>query len=92
MPVASWAMARADANANSGKQRVACEFSWLLRVIDHEAVLLDPNLFSGLVPRPVVLLERRSGRQTGLRRQTSDKLLRQAAGVALLSSREKLIG
>jgi hypothetical protein len=36
------------------RQRVACGFSWLLRVIDHEAVLLDPNLFSSLVHRSVV--------------------------------------
>jgi hypothetical protein len=51
---------------NLGKQRVACGcgFSWLLRVIDHEAVLLDPKLFSGLVPRPLVLLKRRFGRRT----------------------------
>jgi hypothetical protein len=25
--------------ANLGKQRVVCGFSWLLRVVDHEAVL-----------------------------------------------------
>jgi hypothetical protein len=30
-----------EACANMGKQRVLCGFSWLLRVIDHEAVLLD---------------------------------------------------
>jgi hypothetical protein len=63
--------------ANLGKQRVACGFSWLLRVIDHEAVLLDPNLFSSLVHRSVVLLKRRFGRH------------RQASGG---SSREKMIG
>jgi hypothetical protein len=28
-----------DAGVNSGKHRVVCGFSWLLRVIDHEAVL-----------------------------------------------------
>jgi hypothetical protein len=35
-----------DARANLGKHRVVCGFSWLLRVIDHEAVLMDPKLFS----------------------------------------------
>jgi hypothetical protein len=49
-----------DAHANLGKQRVACGFTWLLRVIDHETDLLDPKLFSSLVPRLVVLLKRRS--------------------------------
>jgi hypothetical protein len=53
--------------ANLRKQRVVCGFSWLLRVTDHEAVLLIPNLFSSLVPRSVVLLKRRSGRQTSSR-------------------------
>ena len=54
-----------EAYANLGKQRVACGFLWLLlRVIDHEAALLDPKLFSGLVRRSVVLLKRRCGRQT----------------------------
>jgi hypothetical protein len=36
------------------KQRVACGFSWLLRVIDHEAVLMDPKLFSSWVHRSLV--------------------------------------
>jgi hypothetical protein len=44
--------------------RVVCGFSWLLRVIDHEAVLMDPKLFSSWVHRSVVLLKRRFGRQT----------------------------
>jgi hypothetical protein len=35
----------------------------LLRVIDHEAVLMDPKLFSSWVHRSVVLLKRRFGRQ-----------------------------
>jgi hypothetical protein len=39
-------------------------FSWLLRVIDHEAVLMDPKLFSSWVHRLVVLLKRGFGRQT----------------------------
>jgi hypothetical protein len=46
-----------------GKQRAVCGFSWLLRVIDHEAVLMDPKLFSSWVHRSVVLLKRRFGRQ-----------------------------
>jgi hypothetical protein len=46
----------------------------LLQVIDHKAVLLDPNLFSSLVPRPVVLLKRRVfGRQTSSRWRFSRK-------------------
>jgi hypothetical protein len=28
---------------------LVCGFSWLLRVIDHEAVLMDPKLFSSWV-------------------------------------------
>jgi hypothetical protein len=57
-----------DACENLGKHRVVCGFSWLLRVIDHEAVLLwDPKLFSSWVHRSVVLLKRRSGRQTSSR-------------------------
>jgi hypothetical protein len=67
-----------DACTNLGKQRVVCGVSWLLRVIDHEAVLLDPKLFSSLVHRSVVLLKRAEGLDG-----------RQAAGG---SSREKLIG
>jgi hypothetical protein len=63
-----------EACANLGKQRVLCGFSWLLRVIDHEAVLLDPKLFSSLVPRPVVLLKRRPGRQTSSRWLFSRKM------------------
>jgi hypothetical protein len=39
-----------DACVDLGKHRVVCGFSWLLRVIDHEAVLIDPKLFSSLVP------------------------------------------
>jgi hypothetical protein len=49
-----------DACANLGKHRVVCGFSWLLRVIDHEAVLMDPELFSSRVHRSVVLLKRRT--------------------------------
>jgi hypothetical protein len=59
--------------ANLGKQRVACGISWLLRVIDHEAVLVDPKLFSILVHRSVVLLKRRFGRQTSSRWRFSRK-------------------
>ena len=40
-----------DACVNLGKHRVVCGFSWLLRVIDHEAVLMDPKLFSSWVYR-----------------------------------------
>jgi hypothetical protein len=36
-------------------------------VIDHEAVLVDPKLFSSWVRRSVVLLKRRFGRQTSSR-------------------------
>jgi hypothetical protein len=32
-----------DACANLGKHRVVCGVSWLLRVIDHEAVLMEPK-------------------------------------------------
>jgi hypothetical protein len=53
-----------DACVNLGKHRVVCGFSWLLRVIDHEAVLMDPKLFWSWVHRLVVLLKRRFGRQT----------------------------
>ena len=56
-----------DACVNLGKHRVVCGFSWLLRVIDHEAVLMDPKLFSSWVHRLVVLLKRRFGRQTSSR-------------------------
>jgi hypothetical protein len=35
--------------------RVVCGFSWLLRVTDHEAVLMDPKLFSSWVHRSVGL-------------------------------------
>jgi hypothetical protein len=67
-----------DARENLGKHRVVCGFSWLLRVIGHEAVLMDPNLFSSWVHRSVVLL-------------SETKVLdgRQAAGGA---SRKKMIG
>ena len=44
-----------DACVNLGKHRVVCGFSWLLRVIDHEAVLMDPKLFSSWVHRLVVV-------------------------------------
>jgi hypothetical protein len=49
-----------DACVNLGKHRVVCVcgFSWLLRVIEHEAVLMDPKLFSSWVHRSVVLLKR----------------------------------
>jgi hypothetical protein len=50
--------------ANLGKHRVVCGFSWLLGVIGHEAVLMDPKLFSSWVHRLVVLLKRGFGRQT----------------------------
>jgi hypothetical protein len=36
-----------DARVNLGKHRVVCGFSWLLRVIDHKAVLMDPKLALG---------------------------------------------
>jgi hypothetical protein len=62
-----------DACVNLGKHRVGCGFSWLLRVIDHEAVLMDPKLFSSWVHRSVVLLKRRSGRQTSSRWRFSQK-------------------
>jgi hypothetical protein len=55
------------------KHRVACGFSWLLRVIDHEAVLMDPKLFSSWVRRLLVLLKRRFGRQTRSRWRFSQK-------------------
>jgi hypothetical protein len=47
-----------DACVNLGKHRVVCGFSWGLRVIDHEAVLMHPKLFSRWVHRSVVLLKR----------------------------------
>jgi hypothetical protein len=53
-----------DARVDLGKHRVVCGFSWLLRVIDHEAALMDPKLFSSWVHRSVVLLKRGFGRQT----------------------------
>ena len=62
-----------DACVNLGKHRVVCGFSWLLRVIDHEAVLMDPKLFSSWVHRLVVLLKRRFGRQTSSRWRFSQK-------------------
>ena len=62
-----------DACVNLGKHRVVCGFSWLLRVIDHEAVLMDPKLFSSWVHRLVVLLKRRFGRQTRSRWRFSQK-------------------
>jgi hypothetical protein len=60
-----------------------CEFSWLLRVTDHEVALLDPELFLSPVPRPVPLLVV----ETEVRTAAPDK-----QPVALLSSRENLIG
>ena len=62
-----------DACVNLGKHRVVCGFSWLLRVIDHEAVLMDPKLFSSWVHRSVVLLKRGFGRQTSSRWRFSRK-------------------
>jgi hypothetical protein len=46
----------------------------LLRVIDHEAVLLDPKKNSSWAHRPVVLLKRRFGRQTCSRWRFSRKV------------------
>jgi hypothetical protein len=64
-----------DACVDLGKHRVACGFSWLLRVIviDHEAVLMNPKLFSSWVHRSVVLLKRGFGRQTSSRWRFSQK-------------------
>jgi hypothetical protein len=62
LPVVLWIMTRVRIWGNSGLSvgfRGCC-----LRVIDHEAVLLDPKLFSSLVPRLVVGFKRRFGRQT----------------------------
>jgi hypothetical protein len=42
-------------------------------VIDHEAVLMDPKLFSSWVHRLVALLKRRFGRQTSSRWRFSQK-------------------
>jgi hypothetical protein len=72
MPVVSWVMIQ-DTCANLGEQRVVCGVSWLLRVIDHEAVLMDPKLFSSWGHRSVVLLKRRFGRQTSSRWRFSRK-------------------
>jgi hypothetical protein len=52
---------------------VGCGVSWLLRVIDHEAVLMEPKLFSSWVHRSVVLLKRGFGRQTSSRWRFSRK-------------------
>ena len=68
-----WFFVDYDACVNLGKHRVVCGFSWLLRVIDHEAVLMDPKLFSSWVHRLVVLLKRRFGRQTSSRWRFSQK-------------------
>ena len=62
-----------DACVNLGKHRVVCGFSWLLRVIDHEAALMDPKLFSSWVHRSVVLLKRGFGRQISSRWRFSQK-------------------
>jgi hypothetical protein len=68
---------------------LSCGFLWLLRVIDHEAVLMDPKLFSrSWVHRFVVLLKRGLGRQTAVMTQTSDKQPAAAGG----ASREKMAG
>jgi hypothetical protein len=40
-----------DSCANLGKRRVVCGFSWLLRVTDHEAALMEPKLSSSWVHR-----------------------------------------
>jgi hypothetical protein len=45
----------------------------LLRVTDHEAVLMEPKLFSSWVHRSVVLLKRGFGRQTSSRWRFSRK-------------------
>jgi hypothetical protein len=42
MLVVSWIMTRVRIWE---KHRVVCGFSWLFRVVDHEAVLMDPKLF-----------------------------------------------
>jgi hypothetical protein len=68
--VVSWIMTRVRIWE---KHRVVCGFSWLLRVIDHEAVLMDPELFSRWVHRSVVLLKRGFGRQTSSRWRFSRK-------------------
>jgi hypothetical protein len=89
-----------DTCANFGKQRVVCGFSWLLQVIDHEAVLLDPKLFSSLVHRSVALLKRRFGRQTSSRwrfSQNNDwivQVIPQQAikAILALSTRKMVIG
>ena len=62
-----------DARANLGKHRFVCGFSWLLRVIDHEAVPMEPKLFSSWIHRSLVLLKRGVGRQTGSRWRFSRK-------------------
>jgi hypothetical protein len=68
--VVSWIMTRVRIWE---KHRVVCGFSWLLRVIDHEAALMDPKLFSSWVHRSVVLLKRWFGRQTSSRWRFSRK-------------------
>jgi hypothetical protein len=70
MLVVSWIMTRVRIWE---KHRVVCGFSWLLRVIDHEAVLMDLKLFSSWVHRSVVLLKRGFGRQTSSRWRFSRK-------------------
>jgi hypothetical protein len=84
--------------ANLGKQRVVCGVSWLLRVTEHEAVLLGPKLFSSLVHRSVVLLKRRSGRQTSSRWLFSRKndwvvqvILQHAIKAILVLSTRKMV-
>jgi hypothetical protein len=52
----------------------------VVAVIDHEAVPMDPKLFSSWVHRSLVLLRRGFGQQTSKQ------------PVALLASREKMIG
>jgi hypothetical protein len=62
-----------DACANLRKHCVACGFSWLLRVTDHEAAPMDPKLFSSWLHRSLVLLKRGFGRQTSSRWRFSRK-------------------
>jgi hypothetical protein len=66
--VVSWVMTRVRIWE---KHRVVCGFSWLLRVIGHEAVLMDPKLFSSWVHRPVVLLKRGFGVWTADKQQAA---------------------
>jgi hypothetical protein len=69
-----------DARANLRKHWVVCGFSWLLRVIDHEAAPMDPKLFCLKLGSPAIGVV-----ETWV--WTADK--QQAAGGA---SRKKMIG